>query len=203
MDLEEIVQKLKGHTPCIQDSETEYAVLAPLVVRDGALHLLFEVRSDTLSRQPGEVCFPGGRMEGEETPEACALRETFEELGIPPEEITLIAPLDMLVHHGGFLMHPILAYVSPEGLSAMRPGPEEVKEAFTVPLSFFLETLPLTYSYDLVPDVGDDFPYTLVGCAKDYAWRRGRVDIPIYRWEGKAIWGLTGRIVERLIALLT
>ena len=50
-------------------------------------HLLFEVRADTLDRQPGEVCFPGGHMESGETPAACALRETEEELSIPSAAI--------------------------------------------------------------------------------------------------------------------
>lgn len=58
-------------------------MLVPLVERPEGLCLLYEVRADTLGRQPGEVCFPGGRIEGVESPEECALRETEEELSIP------------------------------------------------------------------------------------------------------------------------
>lgn len=202
MDLDEIIQKVQGRASRIQGAETEYAVLAPLVEQNGTLHLLFEVRSDTLSRQPGEVCFPGGRIEDAETPEDCALRETFEELGIPASEITVLAPLDKLVQPGGFLIHPILAKISPAGMVALNPGPDEVKETFLTPLFFFQNNPPLKYEYDLIPDIGEDFPYELIGCSKNYAWRRGRIEIPIYRWQGRPIWGLTGRIVERLMGVL-
>ena len=83
-------------------------MLVPLVERAGEPHLLFEVRADTMRRQPGEVCFPGGRVEAGETAEQCVLRETEEELAIPPAAVELIAPLDYLVHQGKFIMQPIL-----------------------------------------------------------------------------------------------
>ena len=86
----------------MQDMGAEYAVLVPLVEGEEGLELLFEVRAATLSRQPGEVCFPGGRMERGETPAACALRESWEELAIPPARVELLAELDWVVHQSGF-----------------------------------------------------------------------------------------------------
>ena len=59
------------------------AILLPLVTVDGRDALLFEVRSKRLEMQPGEICFPGGRIESGETPERAALRELWEELRIP------------------------------------------------------------------------------------------------------------------------
>ena len=57
--------------------------------------VLFEVRSATLRRQPGEVCFPGAAISRGEEPTACALRETWEgALGIPPEGVEVLAPLE-------------------------------------------------------------------------------------------------------------
>ena len=85
MTLEQLEEKLKGREPGLMDASGQYAVLVPLVEREGKLHILYEVRSQDMRRQPGEVCFPGGRIEGDETPEACAIRETEEELGIPAE----------------------------------------------------------------------------------------------------------------------
>ena len=202
MDLASIAARLAGRTPGIAGAGRQYAVLVPLVEEAGALHLLFEVRARTLARQPGEVCFPGGRVEGDESPAACALRETQEELAIPPEEVALLAPLDLLVHQGGFVMHPFLAKVSPAGWKAMVPSPAEVAEVFTVPLDFFLQAPPRRYTYDLIPRVGADFPYGLIGFPQGYPWRQGRVDVPIYPWQGRAIWGLTGRIVDNLAGLL-
>ena len=47
--------------------------------------------------------------------------------------------------------------------------------------------------------MGEDFPYARIGFPQGYRWRGGRVEVPIYAWEGRAIWGLTGRITRRLL----
>ena len=86
MDLEKLKRSLLGRTPGLMDATGQYSVLVPLVEREGGLSLLYEVRAGSLRRQPGEVCFPGGRLEVAESPEECALRETWEELGIPVQE---------------------------------------------------------------------------------------------------------------------
>ena len=83
MELEKLKRSLLERTPGLMDATGQYSVLVPLVEGEGGLSLLYEVRAGSLRRQPGEVCFPGGRLEGAESPEECALRETWEELGIP------------------------------------------------------------------------------------------------------------------------
>ena len=176
----------------------EYAVLVPLAERAGALHLLFEVRAETLNRQPGEVCFPGGRLEGAETPTACALRETWEELNIPPETVEVIAPLDFQCQGGGQVFYPVLGHVTPQGLPALEPSPAEVKETFWVPVDFFRNHPPKVYAYELIPHV-EDFPYDRIGFPQGYPWRRSQVDVPIYQWEGHTIWGMTARTVRGLM----
>ena len=162
-DLEHLRRRYADHVPGLLGARHSYAVLCPLVERPDGLHLLFEVRSAALHRQPGEVCFPGGRMEAGETPEQCALRETEEELGIPRSAVQLIAPLDYQTGQGSFVLYPLLGRVDPAAVDAMRPSPAEVKETFLVPVDFFRDHPPRVYSYELVPQVGDDFPYALVG----------------------------------------
>ena len=199
MDAEGLKRLLAGRTPGLMDARRAYAVLVPLVEREGELCLLYEVRARTLRRQPGEVCFPGGRMEPGESPEACALRETWEELGIPPEQMELLGRLDFIAHRDGFILYPILGRVNSETLS---PGPDEVEEVFLVPLDHLLKTEPIEYTYDLIPTPAENFPYELIGIPRDYRWQRGHENVPVYPWQGRAIWGLTGRITRNLVSLL-
>ena len=195
---EALGRRFGGRTPGLLGARHEYAVLCPFLDLPEGLHLLFEVRANGL-RQGGEVCFPGGRLEPGETPGACALRETEEELAIPRGEVHLLGPVDFLCSQAGFLMRPYVGLVSPAGLSALSPSPAEVAETFTVPFSFFRETEPEVYVYDLVSVPPADFPYEAVGVQPDYPWARGRVDVPIWHWHGHAVWGMTARIVRELV----
>lgn len=199
MDWNTIAWQLQDRTPGLMDAAGRYAVLVPLVERDGALYVLYEVRAATLRRQPGEVCFPGGHIEGDETPECCALRETWEELGISAEEIQVLGQLDFIAHRANFIMYPVLARVSARALERMTPNPDEVGQTFLVPVSHLLTHPPQEYTYSLIPDTPEDFPYELIGIPRDYRWERGRDTVPVYPWEGHAIWGLTGRITRHLM----
>ena len=197
MTVQDFHARWGSHRPGVQDITGEYAVLVPLVERPEGLCLLFEVRSGALRRQPGEVCFPGGKLEPGEDAAACALRETEEELGIPPERVTILGELDWLTHQGGFVMYPVLGVVDPE--APVIPSPAEVAEVFYVPVDHLRTHPPEVYTYDLVPQVGADFPYEKVGFPRGYPWRGGKATVPIYPWGDKAIWGLTGRIVRHLL----
>ena len=97
MTIEEMKDYFSHRELGLQEAAGEYAILVPLVQWEGQRCLLFETRADTLvGHQPGEVCFPGGRREHGEPPRETALRETWEEIGIPPEEIRVLAPLDLM-----------------------------------------------------------------------------------------------------------
>lgn len=192
-ELEALRRRYGGHEPGLLGARHGYAVLCPLVEQPDGLHLLFEIRAAHL-RQGGEVCFPGGRMESGETPADCALRETEEELAIPPSAVTLLGTPDFICNQRGFLLRPVLGLVSAAGMAAMRPSPAEVAEAFTVPLAFFRATEPEIYRYDLLPQVPDTFPYEAVGISRDYPWSHGRAEVPIWHYQGRVIWGMTARI---------
>ena len=201
LDLNALEQTLQKRVPGLMDSHRSYAVLVPLVEREGEIFLLYEVRSSTLRRQPGEVCFPGGRMERGETPEECALRETREELAIPPERVRILGRLDFIAHRANFLMWPVLGVVDSGALEAMRPSPAEVDEVFFVPVSHLVEHPPIEYTYDLIPTPAVNFPYEVIGIPRDYKWQKGHENVPVYPWGGHAIWGLTGRITRNLIQI--
>lgn len=196
--LDALRRRFSGHQPGLLGARQEFAVLCPLVEREDDVHLLFEVRAAGLS-QGGEVCFPGGKVEPDESAAEAALRETEEELSIPRREIQLLGTPDFLCSQRGFLLKPYLGLVSPAGLAALAPSPSEVAEVFTAPLSFFRDTPPEVYSYDLLPRVSPDFPYQEVGIPEDYPWTRGKVEVPVWYWQGHAVWGMTARIVRHLV----
>ena len=189
------------HVPTLLEARHEYAVLCPLVERPDGLHLLFEVRSAGVS-QSGETCFPGGQMEPGETPADCALRETEEELSIPRAEIRLLGQGDFICNQRGFLLRPVLGLVSAAGIAALHPAPAEVAEVFTVPLAFFRATPPALYSYELIPSVPKDFPYETVGIPRSYPWDHGRVEVPVWTYNGHAVWGMTARLVRDIVSTL-
>lgn len=197
-ELERLRRRYGGHVPGLLGERRSYAVLCPLVETADGLELLFEVRAAGL-RQGGEVCFPGGRMEPGETPEACALRETEEEIAVPPAEVELLGPADFIYNQRGFLLRPVVGLVSPAGLLRVRPSPAEVAEVFRVPLAFFRDSAPVTAHYDLTPSTPADFPYEAAGIPRDYPWSAGVVEVPAWRYGNRVIWGMTARIVRDMI----
>ena len=202
MDIRQLQNKLNQRTPSPMDAAARYAVLVPLVDRDGELHLLYEVRATALRRQPNEVCFPGGRIENEETAQECALRETREELAIPPEHIHMIGPLDFICHRAGFVVYPVLALIDTPAADALSPNPNEVEDTFLVPLSALRTMRAQEYHYQLIPRIPEDFPYDLIGISTNYPWQPGTECGPVYPWNGRAIWGMTGRITRHVLSLL-
>ena len=200
-DLNALARALRVRNPGLMDSRRTYAVLVPLGERDGALHLHYEDRARTLRRQPGDGCFPGGRLEAGATPEDCALRESYGPRPIPPEKNRLQSSLAFIAHRASFLMQPVLGLVDATALADMRPSPAEVDQVFFVPLSHLLEAEPIVYEYDLIPTPAESFPYELIGIPRDYQWQLGHENVPVYPWQGRAIWGLTGRITRNLIQI--
>ncbi|MBQ1630012.1 MAG: NUDIX domain-containing protein, partial [Firmicutes bacterium] len=79
--MDDIALKLQGRPSGVVGKRREYAVLMPLVKVNGEICFLFEVRSQDVA-QPGDVCFPGGRIEEGETVVEAAVREAREEIGL-------------------------------------------------------------------------------------------------------------------------
>lgn len=202
MELSRTEKFFRTRQPGPMDTTGSFAVLVPLV-RDGeGLSLLYEVRSRTMRRQPGEICFPGGKLEGAESPEECALRETWEELEIPASAIHVMGPLDFIAHRSGRIIYPILGLVDREAVEGMVLNPAEVEETFLVPLAHLWDQPPKEYTYPLVPHPEEEFPYDELGIPRNYPWANGREIVLSYFWKDRVIWGLTGRITRNLIKLL-
>ena len=197
-ELENLSRRFGGHVPGLLGARAGYAVLCPLVERPEGVHLLFEVRSPTVS-QGGEVCFPGGRRERGERPVETALRETWEEIGIPPEEIEILAPLDVIQDISDRVVYPFLGTISPQGVDRLAASAAEVKNVFFVPLDYLMHYPEEVYRYTVSAQVDDQFPYERMGFPKNYPWRTGFMDVPIYEYEGHFIWGMTARTVRWLL----
>lgn len=202
MKVDEIKSIFSKRRPRTLGSYNYYSVLVPLVEKDGELHILYEVRAESLKKQPGEVCFPGGRVEPKENAMECAVRETSEELGIDESHIEVISRLDHMHTYSNFTMYSYLGIIDNQVLQDAKFNADEVKEIFLVPLSFFLEQEPYIYNFDVIPKVGEDFPYEMINSKKGYNWRKGESIVPIYRYGEHVIWGLTGRITYNLINIL-
>ncbi|XP_027749344.1 peroxisomal coenzyme A diphosphatase NUDT7 [Empidonax traillii] len=114
------------------------AVLLPLMVRGGRLHLLLTVRSMQLRRSPGQVCFPGGKSEASDKDEiATALREAKEEVGLQPEKVEVICRLMPGIDKMNHLVTPVVGFI--EDTFQATPNPDEVSEVFVVPLEYFIK----------------------------------------------------------------
>lgn len=176
-----------------------FSVLVPFVEKDGELYILYEVRARAMASQPGETCFPGGHVEAGESPGDCALRETFEEIGIPAEKISLIGAGNILHGYANYTLYTYLGTVDYETYCSAKLQKEEVDEIFLVRLSDLEKHPPKVFSEKVYTEIDKDFPYEEVGIGRDYAWRVGRWDIPIYQIDGRVIWGLTARITGDII----
>lgn len=121
--------------------EVEYkpaAVLVPIVARPEALTLLLTRRAAHLKFHPGQVSFPGGRAdEADSGPEATALRETEEEIGLPPERVEVLGRLPEYRTGTGYRITPVVGLLTPP--LALRPDSREVDEVFELPLAVVLD----------------------------------------------------------------
>lgn len=100
--------------------------------------LVLTRRADHLPQHPGQVSFPGGAAEeGDSSAVQTALREAFEEIGLPPEITTPIGFLDRMDTVSDFRVLPVVALIQPPVV--WKPDEREVAEVFTVPLSVLLD----------------------------------------------------------------
>jgi 8-oxo-dGTP pyrophosphatase MutT (NUDIX family) len=112
------------------------AVLVPIMLRT-ALTVLFTQRSDDMPSHPGQISFPGGKLEECDTsPLECALREAHEEIGLTRDFVEPLGYLDAYRTGTGFQITPVVAFVRPGFPEVL--DPREVLDVFEVPLSFLM-----------------------------------------------------------------
>lgn len=198
--LDQIRKKFHNRKPNILGDKHSFnsSVILPLVLKDNEIHILFEVRSMELKNQPGEICFPGGKIdELDENEEFTAIRELCEELGLQFEDTVIIAQLDTLVTPFRGIIYPFVGEIkNPE---AITPNMSEVSEVFSVPLSYLLEAEPKKYKMNVHLEPQADFPFDLIPNYKSYRRRTHSVTEYFYFYEHYVIWGLTARILHNFL----
>lgn len=139
--------------------------------------LILTERSATLRKHPGQIAFPGGRVDATDADEiAGALREAHEEIGLPPHAVDVIGMSDRYHTFTGFDIVPVLGVVPPDLPLIAQAG--EVADWFELPLSFALN------------------PANRIRQSMQFEGKeRFFYEIP---WQGRRIWGITAAILANL-----
>src|SRR6056297_2950079 len=183
MNLEDIKKKLFNHQPRPLGIKNIYSVLIPLIYIEGELSLLYETRALSLSKQPGEVSFPGGMVEKNESYLEAAKRETGEELNISTKKIDIIKKGDYFISPYNFIIHSFIGVLNVD-FNLINFSRDEVDNLFTVPVDFLVQNKPQVHYAEILTSTEDGFPYELIPNGKKYKWKKGKYPIYFYNYKG-------------------
>ena len=159
------------------DGRVPSAVLIPLYEEDGESHVVFIRRTETVSSHKGQISFPGGARDPEDTD----LREAWEEIGLRPGDAEVLGALDdEYTTTSNFIVTPFVGRI-PWPYEFTLCG-DEVAELLTVPLEKLLDGSARR----------DDVR----------TWRGREIPPPTYHHRDYVIWGATALILEKFIAIL-
>ena len=150
------------------------AVLMSIFDRQGEHNFLLTRRTQEVATHKGQICFPGGlEEEVDRSLWETALRETEEEIGVPPKEVEYLGRFKDYTSVTGYSVTPFAGYLK-EGFTTVS-NPREVASMLEVPFRFFHETMPLVQR----------------------RWRHDRwIKVYFYHYGGQIIWGLTARMIK-------
>lgn len=153
------------------------AVLIPVTTYSGRAEVILTKRASSLKHHPGQIAFPGGKQDETDTNLAqTALRESWEEIGLPPENAKILGELEPHETVTAFTVTPILAHI--EAPFTIVPEPGEVDEVFSVPLSHLMDTRQYAVEYRL--------------------WRGAKRKYYTVPYGPYYIWGATARMLRAL-----
>ncbi len=199
--IDDLKSMFKDYKPYINgaDEMKRASVLIPIVKKDDEHYILFELRSGNL-HQPGEISFPGGKIEPDETPYDAAIRETCEELGTTKNNIEIISEMDLLITSFNYIIHPFLGYL--KDVDNFNINKDEVDHTFLVPVKFLLENPPKEYTNEVEIIPSDNMPYIDLPNQKDYKFQKGKSSVLFYKYNNYIIWGMTAKILQNFLKFL-
>ncbi len=175
-DIKEALAGYKRRT--LPETPVRAAVLLPVISGGCGAEILFTKRPVMLNAHGGEVSFPGGVYESNDTNlEETALRETFEEVGIKREQISIIGALDDQLSKAGFRVTPFVGLINKP--FNMNVSPDEVERIYKVPVAYFTDTRT-SWTEKWV--------------------REGEArTVYFHRYDDDIIWGLTAKFVDNFL----
>lgn len=181
--LDDLLHRVRGYSPRLLETDRNFpeaAVLVPLT-RNDQPEVVLTLRASGLSTHGGEVAFPGGRRDPEDTDLIrTALREAEEEIGLAPGLVEVIGPLSTLISRHGIQVTPYVGLV-PDYVEYLA-NDDEIASVFSVPLEFFRgDPREMTHRIDYLGQ----------------SWY-----VPSYRYGEYKIWGLTAIMLVELVNLV-
>ena len=160
------------------------AVLIPFLHKEGEWHLLFTRRTDTLPEHSGQVAFPGGRTDPQDSsPVATALREADEEISLKPDDVKLLGSLKRLTTITNYFVTPIVGAIPwPYEFSIKE---DEVSRIFTIPLKWLSDPNNHEVHQRLISVSNKSIPV-----------------VYFKKYDGELLWGVSARITINLLKTL-
>jgi 8-oxo-dGTP pyrophosphatase MutT (NUDIX family) len=159
----------------------EAAVLIPIFFKDNAAHLLFTKRTDKVEHHKGQISFPGGVRDAEDTDLLqTALRETEEEMGIQPGDVTILGKTDTFLTNTNYLVTPYVGYYSYP--YEYQVNHDEISKVIEVPIAHLL-----------TPEIFE----TRIIKRDGFTWR-----VHFYQFHDESIWGVTGFLLSNFLNIV-
>lgn len=165
----------------MQGKPRQAGVLCLLFIEDNGLHVTLTKRPNSLRDHSGQISFPGGKMHASESMSDAALRETFEEIGIHADEITLIGNLKKIyVPPTDYEVFPFVGLMNIR--PKFQPNPDEVESILTPSLTHLLDEMTCKSNQRTFPQ-----------------FNNATIDVPYFDVDGHQVWGATAIMLSELL----